>query len=74
MDPEVPVLAVGGVSLDSLGAWWKAGARGFGLGSAVYAAGRYEDTFVKREGRWLYEKHIAVLDTRKIEPFTHLPL
>ena len=42
--------------------------------SAVYAAGRYEDTFVKREGRWLYEKHIAVLDTRKIEPFTHLPL
>ncbi|MDD9925155.1 MAG: nuclear transport factor 2 family protein [Rhodospirillaceae bacterium] len=42
--------------------------------SAVYAAGRYEDTFVKREGRWLYEKHIAALDTRKIEPFTHLPL
>ena len=42
--------------------------------SAVYAAGRYEDAFVKQDGGWLYQNHIAVLDTRKIEPFTHLPL
>lgn len=42
--------------------------------SAVYAAGRYEDELVKQGGRWLYESHKAVLDTRKLEPFTHLPL
>ena len=42
--------------------------------SAVYAAGRYEDVFVKSGRRWLYESHCAVLDTRKLEPFTHLPL
>lgn len=42
--------------------------------SAVYAAGRYKDVLVKQEGRWLYEAHCAVLDTRKLEPFTHLPL
>ena len=39
LDPQVPVLAVGGVGLDSLGDWWRAGARGFGLGGAVYTAG-----------------------------------
>ena len=42
--------------------------------SAVYAAGRHDDAFVKRNGHWLYEVHCAVLDTRNLEPFTHLPL
>ena len=42
--------------------------------SAVYAAGRYEDSLVKQDGQWLYERHRVVLDTRKLEPFTHLPL
>lgn len=42
--------------------------------STVYAAGRYDDCFVKQDGRWLYERHRAVLDTRILEPFTHLPL
>ena len=42
--------------------------------SKVYVAGRYEDAFVKLGERWLYQQHTAVLDTRKLEPFTHLPL
>lgn len=36
---EVPVLAVGGVTPATLATWRKAGARGFGLGSALYRAG-----------------------------------
>jgi len=53
LDPEVPVLAVGGVSLDSLGAWWKAGARGFGLGSAVYAAGDSPEKVAEGAARYV---------------------
>lgn len=36
---QVPVLAVGGVTPDTMGAWRQAGADGFGLGSALYKAG-----------------------------------
>lgn len=42
--------------------------------SAVYAVGRYEDSLVKQGGRWLYRSHRAVLDTRMLDMFTHLPL
>ncbi len=42
--------------------------------SSLYVAGRYEDELVKIDGRWLYASHRAVLDTRMVEPFTHLPL
>jgi anthranilate 1,2-dioxygenase small subunit len=42
--------------------------------SGVYAAGRYEDTLIRQDERWLYERHRVVMDTRIIEPFTHLPL
>lgn len=42
--------------------------------SAVYAAGRYDDILVREGGRWLYRRHRVVLDTRMLEPFTHLPL
>ncbi len=42
--------------------------------TAVYAAGRYEDHLVRPNRRWLYERHRVVLDTRILEPFTHLPL
>jgi 3-phenylpropionate/cinnamic acid dioxygenase small subunit len=45
-----------------------------GGNSAVYVAGRYEDSFVRQDDGWLYEAHRAVLDTRVLEPFTHLPL
>jgi 3-phenylpropionate/cinnamic acid dioxygenase small subunit len=40
----------------------------------LYVAGRYEDSLVKAGGRWLYAKHHAILDTRMLETFTHLPL
>ena len=36
---DVPVLAVGGIAPDNMGPWRAAGADGFGLGSALYAAG-----------------------------------
>lgn len=36
---DVPLLVVGGVSPDTMAPWRDAGARGFGLGSALYAAG-----------------------------------
>jgi 3-phenylpropionate/cinnamic acid dioxygenase small subunit len=42
--------------------------------TGIYAAGRYEDSVIKEYGCWLYECHRVVLDTRMLEPFTHLPL
>ena len=42
--------------------------------TAVYAVGRYEDSFVRLDGGWLYTAHRAVLETRMLEMFTHLPL
>jgi len=35
-----PILAVGGISPDALSTWWAAGARGFGVGGALYRPGR----------------------------------
>lgn len=35
----VPVLPVGSITIDSMPAYWAAGASGFGLGSALYKAG-----------------------------------
>jgi len=37
---EVPVLAVGGITPQNMSAYLAAGARGFGLGSGLYSAGR----------------------------------
>ena len=34
---DIPVLAVGGITPDTMTAWRQAGAQGFGLGSALYA-------------------------------------
>lgn len=39
LPPAVPVLAVGGVSVDNLATWMAAGAQGAGLGSALYKPG-----------------------------------
>ena len=36
---DVPLFVVGGVKPDAMAAWRAAGAQGFGLGSALYAAG-----------------------------------
>ncbi|WP_420606611.1 2-dehydro-3-deoxy-6-phosphogalactonate aldolase [Novosphingopyxis sp.] len=40
---DVPVLAVGGISPESIGAWRAAGADGFGLGSNLYRPGKSPD-------------------------------
>lgn len=37
---DLPILAVGGVTADSVGPWLQAGADGFGLGSALYKPGQ----------------------------------
>jgi len=37
---DVPLLIVGGVKPDAVGAWFEAGANGFGLGSALYRPGQ----------------------------------
>lgn len=38
--PDLPVLAVGGVTPETMAGWRDAGAAGFGLGSGLYVAGR----------------------------------
>ena len=40
LPPEVPVLAVGGITPEVMPAWRAAGADGFGLGSNLYRAGK----------------------------------
>jgi len=40
LPPDVPLLVVGGVTPDNVGAWLKGGANGFGLGSGVYRPGQ----------------------------------
>ena len=39
LPPEMPVLAVGGVSVPTIGEWLAAGSDGFGIGSNVYKIG-----------------------------------
>ena len=40
LPPQVPVLAVGGISDSNMADYWQAGAKGFGIGSALYKPGR----------------------------------
>ena len=42
--------------------------------SSLYVTGRYKDNVIKENGRWFYQTRTVLLDTRIIEPFTHLPL
>lgn len=39
LPPNVPVLPVGGIGVDNMGDYWRAGAAGFGIGSALYKPG-----------------------------------
>ncbi|HYD98967.1 MAG TPA: 2-dehydro-3-deoxy-6-phosphogalactonate aldolase [Alphaproteobacteria bacterium] len=39
LPPEAPLLAVGGVGAGNMAAYWEAGCRGFGIGSALYKPG-----------------------------------
>jgi 2-dehydro-3-deoxyphosphogalactonate aldolase len=45
---DVPVLPVGGITPDNMAPWVAAGARGFGIGSALYAPGRSLDDTAAR--------------------------
>jgi 2-dehydro-3-deoxyphosphogalactonate aldolase len=40
LPPDIPVLAVGGISDQNMADYWQAGAQGFGIGSALYKPGR----------------------------------
>jgi 3-phenylpropionate/cinnamic acid dioxygenase small subunit len=42
--------------------------------SSLYMVGRYEDSFVRRSGAWLYAAHKVIADTRMLDTFTHIPV
>lgn len=58
---HVPVLAVGGVSVDNLGEWMAAGAAGAGLGGSLYKVGDSSQTVRERAVAFVsaYKKAIS---------------
>lgn len=48
LPPGTAVLPVGGIAPDTMAPWVAAGARGFGIGSALYAPGRDADQVAQR--------------------------
>jgi 3-phenylpropionate/cinnamic acid dioxygenase small subunit len=42
--------------------------------SSLYMVGCYDDRIVRRSGAWLYASHKAVVDTRMLDVFTHIPV
>lgn len=44
LPPALPVYAVGGAGVDNLGQWLRAGASGFGIGTALYRPGDTAET------------------------------
>ena len=48
LPPEVPLFAVGGVSADNMADWHRAGAAGYGIGSALYKPGDSDATVAAR--------------------------
>jgi len=48
---------VGGVNIENMSAWYKAGANGFGVGSALYKPGKTADA-VKQDA----ERFVAAYD------------
>lgn len=42
--------------------------------TSLYAVGSNYDTLIQRSGQWLFLKRRVVLDTRKLEAHTHMPL
>ncbi|RAZ85004.1 2-dehydro-3-deoxy-6-phosphogalactonate aldolase [Cereibacter johrii] len=51
LPPAVPVYAVGGAEAESLGVWQRAGADGFGIGTALYRPGRAASDVADRARR-----------------------
>ena len=48
---DVAMLAVGGVDLDDMREWWRAGAEGFGLGSSLYRPGQTPQETAEKAAR-----------------------
>jgi 3-phenylpropionate/cinnamic acid dioxygenase small subunit len=42
--------------------------------SSLYMVGCYDDRIVRRSGAWLYATHKAIVDTRMLDAFTHIPV
>jgi 3-phenylpropionate/cinnamic acid dioxygenase small subunit len=42
--------------------------------SSLYMVGCYDDRIVRRSGAWLYAAHKAIVDTRMLDAFTHIPV
>lgn len=55
LPPSIPVLPVGGITPEKMAAYWQAGARGFGLGSALYAPGMTADSVRERAQAFVAE-------------------
>ena len=53
LPPEVPVLAVGGVTPENLTTWVQAGCAGAGLGSDLYRAGQAVERTRQQAGRFI---------------------
>lgn len=53
LPPEVPVLAVGGVTPENLTTWVQAGCAGAGLGSDLYRAGQMVERTRQQAGRFI---------------------
>ena len=53
LPPAVPIVVTGGIDAVQMPAWRGAGADGFGLGSALYAAGRSADAVQERAARFM---------------------
>jgi 2-dehydro-3-deoxyphosphogalactonate aldolase len=52
LPPELPVLPVGGIAPDTMAPWIAAGARGFGIGSALFAPGINAAEIARRARRF----------------------
>jgi 2-dehydro-3-deoxyphosphogalactonate aldolase len=52
---RVPVLPVGGITPEKMASYWAAGARGFGLGSALYEPGMSADAVRGRAAAFIAE-------------------
>ena len=50
---ETSVLAVGSITPENMGAYWKVGANGFGLGGALYSPGKSTDQVAKDAKRFV---------------------
>jgi len=55
LPPDIPVLPVGGIAPEKMASYWEAGARGFGLGSPLYAPGMTADAVRGRGAAFIAE-------------------